>query len=594
MRLLLGDAYLRVKDGTNALREYIRAADLLPDSLDAQLKAGGMLLLARSFEDARARADRAIALDAKNVDAQVLRGNALAGLKDFDAAVTEYQDAIALDPSQTAAYSNLGSVQMVQGKRPEAEQTFRKAVEAAPKSLAARLALANFFWATGDQVGAEAALKAALEIDKRNPAANRALGLFYMASGRVPDAEPYFKAIAQLVPTDAASLALADYYTVAKRPADARRLLRDVATHDAGYVAASTRLAALDAAEGHHAQAQDRLHDVLQKQPKDPQALLLSARISLVDGKRDDARRTANAVIANDPNSASAMQGYMLVGQIETASDRIDEAIKAYEHVLKLQPRPTAANIALARLYLGQGNTSKAASYAQQALAIQPGSADAQNLLIRAEIAGGNLGRATTDLEALQKAFPGSVGVLKLAALVQIASKQLDLAHASYLRILQIAPNDFEALTGLVQIELGSGRAKAALARIDERLKSAPPTVELLLLGARVHAATGDMPSVETLLRKAIDTDADRLQAYNMLGQLYARENRLDEAKVQYLDVSEAQPEIDLGRDDGGHGARAAGPAGGGRTGLSARPRPRRPRACRRQQSGVALRFVQP
>ena len=72
-------------------------------------------------------------------------------------------------------------------------------------------------------------------------------------------------------------------------------------------------------------------------------------------------------------------------------------------------------------------------------------------------------------------------------------------------------------------------------------------------------APSGDMPGAETLLRKAIDTDTDRLQAYNMLGQIYARQGRLDDAKAQYLDVLKRDPEVDLRRHDGRDGARATG-----------------------------------
>ena len=39
-RLKLADAYRRVSDAKNALREYVRAADLLPKNIDAQIKAG--------------------------------------------------------------------------------------------------------------------------------------------------------------------------------------------------------------------------------------------------------------------------------------------------------------------------------------------------------------------------------------------------------------------------------------------------------------------------------------------------------------------------------------------------------------------------
>src|SRR5258708_1554375 len=52
IRLKLGDTYARTRDGNNALREYTRAADLLPKSTEAQVKAGSYLLLASAFEDA--------------------------------------------------------------------------------------------------------------------------------------------------------------------------------------------------------------------------------------------------------------------------------------------------------------------------------------------------------------------------------------------------------------------------------------------------------------------------------------------------------------------------------------------------------------
>lgn len=542
VRLKLGDAYMAVGDLRNALREYVRAADLLPDSVDAHLKAGKMLLLARQFEDAKTHADRAIALDRKSVSAQLLRGNALAGLKDFDAAINEYQDAIALDPAQNAAYTNLGAVQFAQGKRAEAEETFRKAVEAAPKSLEARLALANFFWSSGNKAEAESTLRAALEIDKDSLIANRALGLFYMAENRVPEAEPYFATITRLAHTTAAKLALADYYSIAKRPDDARKVLHELTGQDEGYAAASVRLAALDAAEGRRTQAQALLREVLQKKPKESTVLLLSARLYLADGKRREAREAAAAVIANEPNSLSAAQAHLLTGQIETASDRADLAIRSYEQVLKLQARPLAADVALARLYLGRGDASKAITYAQQALAIQPGLPEAQSLLIRAQIISGDLNRAKQELETLQKRFPNTVGVEKLSAIVQLASKQPDAARASYARALKASPGDLEVLAGLVQIDLATGHAKEAVARIDDRLKQTQPTVGLLILAARANAAAGNLDHVEMLLRKAIDLDPDRLQAYSLLGSLYARQQRMEEAKASFKDVLTRNP----------------------------------------------------
>ncbi len=242
----LADAYMRVPDLSGAYREYVRAADLLPNDIHAQLAAGQILLRAGQFEDAKARANKAIALDAKNVDADILLGNAMAGLKDLDGAIAEYQDAITLDPAKDTAYANIGTIQLVRGQKDQAEASFRKAVAVAPKSLPARLALANFFWASRRAPDAEQTLKDALALDPANLTANSALGSFYMTTNRAKEAEPYYQAIARAANTTRATLGLADYYSITKRIPDARRVLDDLAAKkNDGYAAAITRLAAL-------------------------------------------------------------------------------------------------------------------------------------------------------------------------------------------------------------------------------------------------------------------------------------------------------------------------------------------------------------
>jgi len=542
VRLKLGEAYLRVNNPRGALGEYVRASDLLPKNVDAQLKAGGLLLLAGQFEDAKARAERALALDSKNVDAQVLKGNALAGLKDFDAAMAEYQDAIAADPSQNAATSNLGMLQLAKGQKAEAEKTFTAAVEASPKSVPARLALANFYWSTGRPELAEGALKGALEIDDKEVTANRALGLFYISTNRVPEAEKYFIALARVANTDDTVLTLADYYVAAKRPEEARKVLNERAAHDSAFAQASVRLASLDASEGHRADALNRLHDVLQKHPTNSSALLLSARLYLMDGKRAEAKKAAGAVIANEPRSISAADAWFLTGGIETINGRLDEAIKAFEQVLTLQPRPLAANIALAKLYLGRRDAGKAESYAQQALVIRPGDPESTGILVRTDLLKGDVPKASADLAPLQKTLPNSVGVAKLKALIQIASKQPDAARASYARVLQVNPNDLDALEALLAIDVAGGHAKDAAARMDARLKEAQPSVGLLVLAASAHGAAGSADKAESLLQRAIEVDPDRLEAYAMLGQMYTQQHRLEEAKTRFGDILARNP----------------------------------------------------
>src|SRR5262249_4506442 len=110
-RLKLADALMANNDAAHAYGEYIRAADLLPDDEATQLKAAGILLVAGRFEDAEARADKALAKHPNSAPALISKANALAGLHRTDEAVSEIKRAIDGDPTRSASYAWLGTVQ---------------------------------------------------------------------------------------------------------------------------------------------------------------------------------------------------------------------------------------------------------------------------------------------------------------------------------------------------------------------------------------------------------------------------------------------------------------------------------------------------
>src|SRR5450759_3902095 len=64
-RKKLANTFLNMHDISNAAGEYLRAADLLPDDLDVQLAAGGLLQLGGRFDDAKARAEAVLKKEPK-------------------------------------------------------------------------------------------------------------------------------------------------------------------------------------------------------------------------------------------------------------------------------------------------------------------------------------------------------------------------------------------------------------------------------------------------------------------------------------------------------------------------------------------------
>ena len=278
-RLKLAEAYGLTGDMRRSAQEYIRAADLLPANVDAQIKAGTMLLLARQFEDAKSRAEKALQADPKSVDAQILLGNATAGTKDVEGAIKEFEEAIKLAPADSRAYTALGAAQLAQGQAVEAERLFRQAVEVQPSAVPARLALANFLWSANRRNEAEVAFGEALKLEPGNKLANRALAAFHAAGENPAAAEPYLKALAADPADTGARLGLGDYYLRLGRTEDARKVFTQVAAEKAGFTAGTIRLASMAFNDKNPTEAYRLLGEILKRDPKNVEALLTRARI---------------------------------------------------------------------------------------------------------------------------------------------------------------------------------------------------------------------------------------------------------------------------------------------------------------------------
>ena len=93
-RYRLAEVYMKLNDLESAGLEYVRAAELMPERNEVQLKAGTFLLMTNRFEESQARAEMVLRRAPRDVDARILLGNALAGLKNADRAIAELESRV--------------------------------------------------------------------------------------------------------------------------------------------------------------------------------------------------------------------------------------------------------------------------------------------------------------------------------------------------------------------------------------------------------------------------------------------------------------------------------------------------------------------
>jgi tetratricopeptide (TPR) repeat protein len=538
-RLKLAQTHEKLGEIPQAFREYVRAADLLPKDAALQVKAGMLLMIAGRNEDAKVRAERALAVDPRNVEAQLLLGNTSAGLKDLDGALKQIEEAIALAPSSDRGYASLGMVQLAKGNAEAAEAAFRKAVEVGPKSMQAHLGLGNFLWAANRRDEAVQSFERALAIDPKHVLANRLMATFH-ASGPTPaKAEPYFRALADLPENTDGKLALAEYYLRMGRQEEGKKTLLAAASQAATYAPATRRLAALAFGEGRKADAYKQADEVLAKNPKDADTLVMKGRMQAADGKIDDALATFKAAVAAEPNNVGAQ---FALGSAYAGKRDVDPAIVAFTEVLRLNPRASAAQLQLANLYLAKGQVKQSSSMSADALRNAPGNPMARLVRARTLMADGQLQEAGVVMVALEKEFPKAWPVQAQLGTYHAVRGEFVKARAAWEAALALNPNSYEANQGLVRLELSERKPDAAWARATSLADAHPTDARYRVEQGRVAIARRDMPGAEAALRKAIEVDPAAMDAYGMLGQVYLSQKKLDQARTEFERLVQKQP----------------------------------------------------
>ena len=195
---------------------------------------------------------------------------------------------------------------MSQGDREEAEATFKRALQVSPNSIEARLALSNFYLSTQRDADAERLLNEARTLSPTHVLVNRMLAGFYLSHGRPNEAEAPLKAVADASRDPLAKVALADYYILLQRYDQATAILKPFGEGAKPFSPAVLRLAAIERTAGRNDAAKKMLAGLIQREPKNAEALTTRSTWALQDGDVAGAVASGRAATEADPRSAIA------------------------------------------------------------------------------------------------------------------------------------------------------------------------------------------------------------------------------------------------------------------------------------------------
>jgi tetratricopeptide (TPR) repeat protein len=193
-------------DYLQARAELKKVLDQFPQSPDALLRMGTLLLSEKKYKDAEETFRRIGGAPAKDPTVLALLTQALQGQNQGARAIQLLQDELKNNPNSPALRQLLGRAAAAAGKYDIAIEQFTQLAAANPVALEPLLALAGTYTAKGDRASALGTLEKAAQTDPKSVPASLLLAQAYVSSGRIDEAKARYRHILEIEPANANAL----------------------------------------------------------------------------------------------------------------------------------------------------------------------------------------------------------------------------------------------------------------------------------------------------------------------------------------------------------------------------------------------------
>jgi tetratricopeptide (TPR) repeat protein len=391
-------------DLAGALQLLRRAADVAPQSADAQAALGRVLAALNGPQEAIACYRKALAIKPDNAAVHHHLANALRVLRRNQEAIDHYQHALALAPNLAEAHNNLAGLLIAHDRPEEAIVHYQHALAIKPNDLEAHKNLGQVLQATGRLGEALSHYEQALTIDPDLAELRVNVGDILHALNRSQEAIAHYQK------------------ALATRPDDPK------AHNNLGIC-----LATLDRHD--EAAVQYRMALALTPNAADIHANLGNALRVL--GRSQDAIEHYRRALDLAPDNVAAHNN---LGNALSSLDRHEQAIAHYERALAINPALPETHNNLGTLLAARNRFEEAIVHYQRALAIRPHLAEAHGNLGNALFALGHPNEALTHYETALAIKPDVARLHHALGVSLQVLGRLEEARAAFERAVALAP----------------------------------------------------------------------------------------------------------------------------------------------------------
>jgi tetratricopeptide (TPR) repeat protein len=523
------------------------------------------------YREAEIQFQNAIQVDSRFADAHYKLALAAMKLQQWPAAYQELTTTVQIQPEHYAAHLDMANLLISSGHFNEAKEQLDLLTQKQPDDPDVYTARANYYAATNNTTAALADMQTALKLDPHrsesylnlallqmhgqqwdaaelnfkkavelSPKSTNALvslGNFYQTRGRFPEAEQVFRrAIDSAADDPNPRLSLAALYMAENKPGPAEEFLRqskkDFPDNSVGYRMLGDFYFAnnqLDKAIAEYAVLyQNHAKDMVVKKNY-IQLLILKDRL-------DDARKLNDEVVKAKPDDADAQ---VYKGEIEIRSGKTNDAINTLQAVLKNDPDNAVAHYQQGLAFDQLGNTNRAADEWREAVRLRPEIVEAHRALAGVAIHRNDPAGLAQEADQIIAFQPGAPDGYLLRAVAEIDRKQYATADEYIHRSLEKEPNNPAAYVQLGNLRMAQNQYAEAQKAYQQGLDQDPNSTDALGGMLNVDRAQKQPDRAIARLKTQLSSYPQNVGFHIMLGVLLEEKKDLAGAEQEFKQASD-------------------------------------------------------
>lgn len=521
-RLLLGEVYLRVRNGADAVKELERARELnLPKEKWVSslawaylIKGDGKTLLEKIEPDPSLPATI-------NAKVMALRGMAQMSWKDGSAieAQNDFKSALQTDPGNIEALLGLCEMEKTRKDFKKATEYAIQATTKAPANVDAWLMLAESKRMEVELPAARDAYTKAIELRPQDPRALLGRASVLIGMGKVADAQKDVDVVRKSgldIPMLAYTQGVIDFQL--GKLDQARGNLAKVVSAMPDHVPANYLLGAIAYQKSELEQAEYYLSKVIGVMDENLQAVKLLAATRLKRGSPGEAIDLLKPWAEKNKSDA---QLYAILGSAYLKNKQYEQGVAHLTHAAELAPDAASVRAELGLGRIAAGKTDQGVDDLKSAVNIDPKLYEADVTIVLAMIQQKKFDEAMVEANKLKTKRKSDPIADNLLGTVYMAKGDAVHAKENWLNALNLQPNYTPASLNLAKLAVEQNKLDEAAKAYDAILKYDPKNLSALVGLAQLSDLKKDFTAMVGFLEEARQKNPKEVMPYVMLSRYY-------------------------------------------------------------------------